>query len=89
MNVIERLAEVVQSARVAASVAATTVGTGVAEAMSLIPSDWLGKVATLIGIVLSLVLIYTHIKRYMMDKRNSDLDYELKIKQLKAEGPRE
>ena len=56
MNVIEYA---LHDPKTAVITAATTVMTGFGHAIDLIPND-IGKVATLIGIVLSMVLIYTH-----------------------------
>lgn len=83
MNVIER---VVTDVKTAAGVAATTTGTGLAAWLEKIPPD-IGKLATLVGIVLSCVLIVTHIKRYVIDKKLKDLQIaELEAKLKEREG---
>lgn len=51
--------EVLTNVKVAVTVAATTISTGLGMFLDLIPDD-IGKLATLIGIVLSVVLIYVH-----------------------------
>lgn len=43
-----------------AAVAVTTIGTGVSTIFDLIPND-IGKLATVLGIVLTLVLTYSHV----------------------------
>lgn len=53
----------VQSKNVAVTVSGSTVGSGLATMLELIPTD-IGKLATLIGIVLSVVLIYTHVAQH-------------------------
>ena len=54
--------QLLNSAKVATSVAATTVTTGLGTVLDLIPND-IGKLATLVGICLSVVLIGTHLWR--------------------------
>lgn len=49
--------------KIAVAVASSTVGTGSATVLELIP-DNIGKLATLVGIVLSIVLIATHARIY-------------------------
>lgn len=49
--------EAVNSIKVAVGVAVSTIGTGVVTLLNLIPND-IGKLATLVGLCLSLVLIY-------------------------------
>ena len=72
-NVIQ---EVVISPKPAIAVAMSTTGTGMGTIFDLIPDD-IGKLATLIGIVLSTVLIYTHSRRMMMDSKKSKLELEI------------
>lgn len=81
MSAIER---VVTDVKTAAGVATATTGTGLAAWLEKIPPD-IGKLATLVGIVLSCVLIFTHIKRYVIDKRLKDLQ----IAKLEAELEKE
>ena len=50
-----------QSTQTSTVVAVATTGTGLGTILNLIPDD-IGKLATVIGILLSLVLIYVHIQ---------------------------
>lgn len=60
-----------------------TASSGIATILDKIPAD-IGKLATLVGIVFSLVLIYAHIRRLLMDIKTRQLDDQLK--QLKIEA---
>lgn len=51
---------VAQSPKSGAAVSAATTGTGLGTFLDLIPND-IGKLATLVGIVLSVILIYSHL----------------------------
>ena len=68
--------EIAVSPKPAIAVAMSTTGTGMGTIFDLIPDD-IGKLATLIGIVLSSVLIYTHTRRMMMDSKKSKLELEI------------
>jgi len=61
--VTQVVSDAAQNPKVATVVAATTTGSGISTYLEMIPSE-IGKVATLIGIILSTVLIYTHIRLY-------------------------
>lgn len=74
--------QILQSAKTGHTVATGTLGSGLAWMLEIIPHD-IAKLATLIGSILSLVLIVVHIKRYRMDKRAADA--ELEVKRLEAE----
>jgi len=54
---------VAHSKNVAATVSGSTVGSGIATMLEWIPTD-IGKLATLVGLVLSVVLIYTHVTQH-------------------------
>lgn len=63
--------------RIAAPIATLTAATGVAEWMKWIPND-IGKLATLVGIILSVVLIISHttkgiiaVKKYRNEAKNN------------------
>ncbi len=60
MSIQEQAISVATSAKVATAVAAATTGTGVSAWLAWIPDD-VGKLATVVGIVLSLVLIRVHL----------------------------
>ena len=59
MSVSEQLASLAASPKVAGAVSAATAATGVGTWIDWIP-DEIGKLATLVGILLSLLLIYSH-----------------------------
>jgi len=57
---MNEIKEILTSPKVAAGVATATTGTGLGTFLEAIPND-IGKLATLVGIVLSVVLIYVHV----------------------------
>jgi hypothetical protein len=61
----------IQSPKVGAGTAITTTGTGIGTIFDYIPDD-IGKLATLIGIVLSLVLIRIHLVKLEIAKLERD-----------------
>jgi hypothetical protein len=69
--------------RLGSAVATTTTGTGLATWMQMIPND-IGKLATVVGIVLSLVLILSHVLKIRQDLREAALREALLIKQISA-----
>lgn len=54
------VSDVLANPKLASGVSIATTGTGVGTILDLIPTD-IGKLATVVGIVLSMVLIYTHL----------------------------
>ena len=77
--------EIASNAKVAGIVASSTMGTGVGTILDLIPDD-IGKLATLIGIILSSVLIYTHWRKGRIEYKKTQL--EIKILMDKEEERR-
>lgn len=65
-------------------VASGTTGTGLATWLNLIPNE-IGKLATLVGIVLSVVLIVMHIRKMRQEARESALRESILSEQLKRE----
>lgn len=59
MHVKEHLTHLATSPKVATAVTTATAGTGMGTILDLIPDD-IGKLAVLVGIVLSSLLIYSH-----------------------------
>jgi hypothetical protein len=59
MSAKEQIIQAASSPKLAATVSAATTSTGMATVLEWIPDD-IGKLATLVGIVLSLLLIYSH-----------------------------
>lgn len=60
MSAREQLIELAQNPKIGTTVAAATSTSGLGTFLDLIPND-IGKLATLLGIVLSIVLIYANI----------------------------
>lgn len=73
MNVKEGLQQLTNNPRVASVVSTATTGTGVGTFLDLIPND-IGKLATLVGIMLSLVLIYTHWRKGRIEYKRTQLE---------------
>lgn len=67
--------------KTAAVVAAGTTGTGLGTLLDLIP-DSIGKLATLVGVFLSVVLIYTHLRNAKARARADDIAYERALLEL-------
>jgi len=61
------LLERMQDIKIGAAVSGGTTATGISTWFEYIPAD-IGKLATLIGIVLSIVLIYVHLKKGRLER---------------------
>lgn len=83
MSVRNAVEQVVTSPKVAGSVSAVTTGSGLGTVLDVIPND-IGKLATLIGIILSLVLIYTHWRRGRVEYEKTRLEIAI-LKEREAE----
>lgn len=68
--------ELAQNDKVATGVAAVTTSSGAATWFNWIPSD-IGKVATVVGILLSLVLIYTHWRKGRAEHRKIMMEIDV------------
>ena len=75
--------QLLNSAKIATSVAATTVTTGLGTVLEWIPND-IGKLATVIGIILSSVLIYTHWRKGRIEYQKVKLEIKI-IRRREAE----
>lgn len=77
----------VENTKVAATTASSTAVTGYTfDVLGMIPDD-IGKLASLVGIVLSLVLIYTHWRKGRADLEKTRLEVEvLKMKLKEGES---
>jgi len=86
-TILHQIVEVTTTNPKAGHVAAsTTATTGMMTWLEVIPSE-IGKLATLIGIVLSLVLIYTNAKYHKKRMKVLDLDAEIKrLEKMKLEA---
>lgn len=62
-----------ENTKVAATVATGTTASGVSSLLDIIPDD-IGKLATLVGIALSMVLIYFHIRKGRLEKKKLELE---------------
>ncbi|MGL5284387.1 MAG: hypothetical protein ACRC8W_22015 [Plesiomonas shigelloides] len=58
--------------RLGAAVGAGTSGSGIATWLEMIPNE-IGKLATLVGIILSLVLIVMHVRKMRQDARDGEI----------------
>jgi hypothetical protein len=84
------LSELLTDVKTAWATTVATLGTGTATIVEWIP-DGIGKLGTLVGIALSIVLIYTHVRGAFTSHRKSKLDIEkatLEIDALKREARR-
>jgi len=78
--------DVTQNQKVAVTVATGTTGSGIFTTyLEMIPSD-IGKIATLIGAALSLVIIVTSIIKHNKVMKIMDLDEKIKLKELMSKG---
>jgi len=70
MNVKESAIQIIQDVRVGGVVATATTGTGIGTVLEWIPDD-IGKLAVLVGIILSSILIFSHLLdiRMRLEKR--------------------
>lgn len=62
--------------KIASGVSAMTTGTGLGTFLDMIPND-IGKLATLVGIALSLVLMYTHWRKGRIEYRKTQLEIKI------------
>lgn len=70
--------------KVASVVASVTTATGVGTLLELIPDD-IGKLATLVGIMLSSVLIYTHWRNGRIEYQKTRLEIEILREERRAQ----
>lgn len=67
---------VVQDTKTAVATATVTAGTGISSWLAWIPED-IGKLATLVGIMLSIVLIYVHLRKGRLEREKLKLEMEV------------
>ena len=84
---IEKFSNLIADARVAAGAALTTSGSGIAQWLDMLPSTALTKGATLIGIILSTVLIVVHIRRDRREAAKMKLELDIMRQTLTNKGP--
>lgn len=85
--IVSGIQETAQNAKVAAAVSAGTATTGTMTWLEVIPSD-IGKAATLVGIILSSVLIVTHWTKHKNGKKEHDLRMEVLQAELDGHNKR-
>lgn len=68
----QNVVDILQAPRTAAITGAATVGTGATTCFDLIPSD-IGKLASLVGLVLSIILICIHIRKSRLDIKEGEI----------------
>lgn len=73
MSIRETASELAHNPKVAAAVASVTTGTGAGTILDFIPDD-IGKLATLVGLVLSVILIRTHLIGLKNVKTESEIN---------------
>lgn len=83
MSVKEGVQQLASNPKIASGVSAMTTGTGIGTFLDWIPND-IGKLATLVGIVLSMVLIYTHWRKGRIEYKKTQLEI-LILKEKEAE----
>lgn len=73
--------------RIGSGVATGTIGSGMGTWLNVIPNE-IGKLATLVGIILSITLIIMYIRKMRQEARESDLKLELlRIQLAKEKNP--
>jgi hypothetical protein len=70
---MQHLADIATNAKTAIAVSAATTSTGLGAWLDVIPDD-IGKLATLAGAVLSIVLVYTHTMRGRVERQKLKLE---------------
>lgn len=83
MSVRSVAEQIASNPKVAGTVSAATTGSGLGTVLDLIPNE-IGKLATLVGIILSLVLIYTHWRRGRIEYAKTQLEIMI-LKEKEAE----
>ena len=78
--------EVLNNPKVAVTVASTTMGTGLGTILDFIPDD-IGKLTTVVGGILSVVIIYNLLARLSMARKQDKLESQktsLEVRALQA-----
>ena len=81
MSVKEVVQELVMNPKTAHVTATITAGTGLGTILDLIPND-IGKLATVVGIVLSIVLIRNHWRKGRVEYTKIQLENQLMRQQI-------
>ena len=80
-SIIQSANEAAHNVKLAASTSLATATTGTITWLEWIPAD-IGKLATVIGLILSTILIYTHIKKAQRDKELHAIEMAKKTLEL-------
>ena len=72
--------DVIQSPKIAAAVAGVTTGSGILTVLEWIPQN-IGSIASMVGIILSSVMIYVHLKQHFLKMKllQKELDETKKL----------
>lgn len=70
------MTNIIQDTKTALTVATGTTGVGVSSWLDWIPDD-IGKLATLVGIALSLVLIYVQLRKGRLERQKLKIELEV------------
>ena len=84
MSIRSYAQDVVTNAKVAGTISASTTSTGLATFLEWIPAD-IGKLGTLVGILLSSVLIYVHLKKGKLESEKTTLEIQILKDKIKYE----
>lgn len=71
-----KMQQMIQDVKAATTVAVGTTATGLGTVLDIIPDD-IGKLATVVGIMLSCVLIYVHLRKGSLEKKKIELEIEV------------
>lgn len=78
--------QIIENLRGAMLVASTTIAAGIGTVLKLVPAD-IGKLASLLGVVLTAVLIFVHISRELRERKKAELETELLRRKLRDDAP--
>lgn len=84
----DTIVDTVSDTKVALVVSSGTTGSGIADILGIIPND-IGKLGVVVGMVLSTVLIITHIRRAYFEYKKGALEIDLlkmQIEEKKEKG---
>ena len=76
MSAKAAIQEIASNPKIGQVVASSTIGTGIGTILELIPDD-IGKLATVVGIILSSVLIYTHWRKGRIEYKKTQLEIKI------------
>ena len=77
MSLRDQAEQILTSVKIAVATGVTTTGAGVGTWFDVIPND-IGKLASLMGAILTIILAYFHVKKGVIDIAIKKLEYEMK-----------